>query len=174
MAEQPEPELSLLKATPPEQQQRPWAIFAVVAMVLLVIIALVIMATRGPARRARSSPPPYAQQLALGALKLSRAQNFVGAIVTYVDGNLTNNGEKTVIGANVEATFRNALNQIVQQEEQPVRILRRSGAYPEPLDLMTMPLAPRQTREFRLTFEHISADWNQQLPALKITDVTTQ
>lgn len=173
MADQPEPEISLLKETPPDQQ-RPWAIFAVVAVVLAAIIAMVVMATRGPSRSARSAPPSYSQQLALADPKVSQAQNFVGAIVTYIDGNVTNNGDKTVTAASLEATFHNSLGQIVQQEEQPLRILRRSGAYPEPLDLFIAPLAPHQTREFRLIFEHISADWNQQLPELKITDVATQ
>ena len=173
MAQQPEPEISLLKEPPPEQR-RPWAIFAVVAMVLAAIIAMFIMATRGPSRRPRSAAPPYAQQVTLTDPKVSQAQNFVGAIVTYIDGSVTNAGDKTVTAASVEATFHNSLGQIVQQEEQPLRMLRRSGAYPEPLDLLTAPLAPHQSREFRLTFEHISGDWNQQLPELKITDVATQ
>jgi Protein of unknown function (DUF2393) len=168
-----QPEISLLKEKPPDQQ-RPWAIFAVVAVVLAAIIAMFIMATRGPSRHPRSAAPPYAQQLTLTGPRLSQAQNFVGATVTYIDGSVANAGDKTVTAASVEASFHNSLGQIVQQEEQPLRILRRSGAYPEPLDLMTAPLAPHQTREFRLTFEHISSDWNQQLPELRITDVTTQ
>lgn len=173
MAEPPEPEISLLKEPSPEQR-RPWAIFVVVAVVLAAIIAMFVMAMRGPSRRPRAAAPPYALQLTLTGPKVSQAQNFVGAIVTYIDGNVTNAGDKTVTAASVEATFHNSLGQIVQQEEQPLRLLRRNGAYPEPLDLLTAPLAPHQSREFRLTFEHISGDWNQQLPELKITDVATQ
>jgi len=42
------------------------------------------------------------------------------------------------------------------------------------VDLRLAPLGPHQTREFRLTFEHISADWNQQQPVLRITRLVTQ
>ena len=38
--------------------------------------------------------------------------------------------------------------------------------------LLYPPLAPGQSKPFRLTFEHISADWNHAYPELQVTDVT--
>jgi hypothetical protein len=35
-------------------------------------------------------------------------------------------------------------------------------------------MKPGETREFQLSFEHISADWNRQFPELRITVVTTK
>jgi hypothetical protein len=34
------------------------------------------------------------------------------------------------------------------------------------------PLAPGQGKPFRLTFEHISSDWNHAYPDLQVTDVS--
>jgi hypothetical protein len=164
---------SLFAPPPAPETRTPWLTVVIVAVILAIIIAVAVMMTRAPQRHA-AAPNAYAQKVALSDLKLSQAQNFVGAMVTYLDGNLTNNGDRTLIGATIQATFRNSLNEVVQQDEQPLRILRRSGAYPEALDLLTAPVAPHQTREFRLTFEHISADWNHELPELRILDAATR
>jgi hypothetical protein len=139
-----------------------------------VALALWFVGTHGAARRTNNGPPAYAAQLALADLKLSQAQNFIGSNVTYLDGTVTNNGDKTVNAATVEVIFQNSLNEVVQDETQPLRILDRGGAYPQAVDLAIKPVAPHQSREFRLTFEHISADWNQQLPTEKVVDVTTR
>lgn len=169
--DKPQPEISIFGPGPQQAERGPWRVFAVVAVALAALIGTLIIVTRAPSRPRSSGPPPYAQQLAISNLKLSQVQNFVGATVTYIDGSISNNGDRTVSGADLQATFRNSLNEVVDQQEQPLRILRRSGAYPEALDLSMSPLTPHQAREFRLTFEHISSDWNQQLPQLAITQM---
>jgi hypothetical protein len=70
--------------------------------------------------------------------------------------------------------FKNSLGQVVQTENLPIRILQTSGPYPDAVDLMLAPLAPHSTRPFRFIVEHVSADWNQQYPELKIVQVTTR
>ena len=42
------------------------------------------------------------------------------------------------------------------------------------ISLSQQPLTPNMQKEFRLTFEHISADWNQGLPELRFTRIVTQ
>jgi hypothetical protein len=49
--------------------------------------------------------------------------------------------------------------------------LRTTGPYPEAVDLSILPLGPGQSQFFRLTFDHISAQWNRQYPEIRITDV---
>jgi len=35
-------------------------------------------------------------------------------------------------------------------------------------------LVPAQAKPFRLTFEHVTADWNHEYPALKVTNVSVK
>ena len=42
------------------------------------------------------------------------------------------------------------------------------------VDLNTAPLAPAQSKPFRLTFESISTQWNREDPDMRVTDVTVR
>ncbi len=146
-----------------------------VAIVVIVVAVLAIVGRSG--RVAPTQPPAYAAKLQLSDMKMSAAQNFVGATVTYLDGKITNTGDKTVTRAIVQATFMNSLGQVVQRETQPIHVLTTGttgGIYTDAVDLSTAPLAPGQSRPFRLTMEHISADWNNAAPGLQIVDVATK
>ena len=158
------------KSESPESEV-PWIPIAFGAIFLAVVVGLAILFFAAKSRTGSPGPGPYASQIALSDTKISQAQNFVGGVVTYLDGTVINNGDQTVTAAEVEAIFKNSLGQVVQQERQPLKILRRTGPYPEALDLTFTPLAPHQQAEFRLIFEHISADWDQQVPALRLVSV---
>jgi hypothetical protein len=108
-------------------------------------------------------------------IKLSAAQNFVGGTVTYVEGRITNAGDRTVTGATAEVIFRNSLGEVVQREDIPVRVLVWQGPDRDILDLRSAPLRPGSTADFRLTIEGtISADWNQGYPEVRIVSLSTQ
>ena len=115
---------------------------------------------------------PYAAQLRFTELKMSTAQNFVGATVTYLEGKVANSGDQAVSGATVESIFHNSLGELVQKEAQPLMYIHARKPYTDVSDLRANPLQPGETREFRLTFDHVSADWNRELPELRITGVT--
>ena len=144
---------------------------------VLLGIALVVVVVGLIAYFSRSQPKPatpahpYAANVKLTDVKMSAAENFVGASVTYIDGTVTNAGDKTVTHAVVHVVFRNSLNQVAQAEDVALRILQTSGPYPDAVDLTVSPLAPGQSKPFRLSFEHVTADWNQAYPELKVTDV---
>jgi len=164
----------LLQPTPvsdqPESNMRP--ILIGVALVV-VVVGLIVLLSRG-APKGPATPPPYAANLKLSDLKMSAAENFVGASVTYIDGTVTNAGDKSVIHATIHVLFRNSMDQIAQAEDVSLHVLQTTGPYPDAVDLLTSPLAPGQSKPFRLTFEHISADWNQAYPELQVTDVTVR
>ena len=144
----------------------------VIAILLLVgLVTAIALIWREPSP-SRSSPPPYASQLQLSDLKMSQAQNFVGATVTYVDGRVLNRGNRTVTGMAVEVTFRDAYGQVAQIEQVPLRILSVDGSYQDTLDLAAAPLGAGESKPFRLIFEHISAQWNHAYPELAITAVS--
>jgi len=168
---QPQPEF---KVQPPKESSLPWPAIAIGIVCVAVVVGLFILFSgRKPAAITRAASP-YASHLALQNAALSQAENFIGGTVTYIDGQLLNTGDKTVTHATVAATFHNTLGETVQQEELPLEVLDRSGPYPQALDLKVAPLKPQQAREFRLTLSHVSADWNQQLPELKVVEVETQ
>jgi hypothetical protein len=144
------------------------AVAAVIAVALLIAFAL-----RQPQKKA-SGPPPYAANLKLSDFKMSAAENFVGATVSYVDGTVTNSGDKTVTQIVVEVNFKDDMGQIAQREEIPMQVLKTDGPYPEAVDFSVSPLAPGQSEPFRLTFESISAQWNRQYPEITVTAVSAR
>ena len=143
--------------------------------VAVVIVAAVIAAflLRGQPKTA-SGPPPYAASLKLSDFKMSAAENFVGATVSYVDGTVTNSGDRTVTHVVVEVQFKDDMSQLAQREDIPLQILKTSGPYPEAVDFSVSPLGPGQSKPFRLTFEGISAQWNRQYPEIQVTDVAVK
>ena len=145
--------------------------FGVVLVVIVVVIASLLLRTDS---KIANAPPAYAANLKFSDMKMSAAENFVGATVTYLDGTVTNSGDKTVSHAVVSVSFKDSLGQIVQAEDVALRILQTSGPYPEAVDLRAAPLAPAQSKPFRLTFEHVTADWNHEYPELRVTEVAAK
>ncbi len=143
-----------------------------VAVIMALAIAIAFLLRTKPTGPA--GPPPYAANLKLSDFKMSAAENFVGATVSYIDGTITNSGNKTVTHAMVTVIFQDDMGQLAQREDVPLKVLRTTGPYPESVDLSVSPLAPGQAEQFRLTFESISAQWNHQYPQIQISDVTTR
>ena len=148
-------------------------IFAAVAGVLVVILGIAFL-LREPPKVARTASP-YVANLKFSDFKMSAEENFIGATVSYVDGSVANTGGKTVTRVVVDVVFKDDVGQMAQDEpDVPLRALRTSGPYPEAVDLSVSPLGPGQSQPFRLTFDHISAQWNRQYPEIRVTDVTTR
>ena len=141
--------------------------------IVAVIVGVLALVFRGEQKNP-VQPPAYAASLKFSDLKASAAQNFVGATVSYLDGTITNAGDKTVTHAVVRITFKDDMGQTAQRDEVPIHVLRTGGPYDEAVDLNMSPLAPGQSKPFRLTFESISAQWNHQYPEIQITEVTTK
>jgi hypothetical protein len=154
-------------AEEPDSSRRNIAI-AVAAVIVIAIVGSFLL--RGKPKGA-SGPPPYAASLKLSDLKMSAAENFVGATVSYVDGTVTNAGDKTVTHIVVQVLFKDGMGQLAQREDIPMQVLKTDGPYPEAVDFSVSPLGPGQGKPFRLTFEGISAQWNRQYPDIQITDV---
>ncbi len=159
----------------PEKSETPWVPIAIGTVIMVVaVVALVVFTRSKPA--GQGSADPYAAKLAISELKMSAAENFVGGTVSYLEGKITNDGDKAVLGASLDVTFRNSLGEVVQKETMPVRALQPHSVTgtPEMFDLRLAPLQPGKTIDFRLTFEHISDDWNHEYPQVKVASVTTK
>jgi hypothetical protein len=164
----------LIQPTPvseePDSSRRIIAIAVVVVIVMALVAAFLL---RGQPKGA-SGPPSYAANLKLSDFKMSAAENFVGATVSYVDGTITNSGNKTVTHVIVEVQFKDDMGQLAQREEIPLQVLKTTGPYPEAVDFSVSPLGPGQSKAFRLTFESISAQWNHQYPDIRVIDVVVK
>lgn len=147
-------------------------ILVAVAAVIAIILAIAFL-LREPAKPIKEIPS-YAASVKFSDFKMSAAENFVGATVSYIDGTVTNSGGKTLTRLVVEVTFKDEIGQLAQREELPLRILRTTGPYPEAVELSASPLAAGQSQPFRLTFDSISAQWNRQYPEIRVTDLTTK
>ncbi len=152
------------------QDDSNWRPITLGVVLVVVIVGVIAFLTRSTPKNA-APPDPYAASLQLSDLKMSAAENFVGASVTYLDGTITNAGGKTVTHAMVRLGFKDSMGQITQTEDLPVRILQTTGPYPDTVDLSAAPLGPGQNKPFRLTLEHVSDSWNREYPELKITSV---
>jgi hypothetical protein len=153
-----------------ESSLRPILTGIVIVGIVVGVLALIFRAEQ----KKPAAPPAYAANLKFSDMKTSAAQNFVGATVSYIDGIITNTGDKAVIHAVAQITFKDELGQTAQREELPIRVLRTGGPYDEAVDLNLSPLEPGQSKPFRPTFENISAQWNHAYPELQITQVTVK
>ena len=160
-----------------EEGGPPWLAIGIgVALILALVAAAFLFSHRPPATAPAAAEVtplhPYATNLRFSERKMSTAQNFVGATVTYLECKVANAGDRAVSGATVESIFRNSLSEMVQRESQPLLYIHARKPYTDTSYLRSNPLKPGETREFRLTFDHVSADWNRELPELRITAVS--
>jgi hypothetical protein len=163
---------ALLHPPPPDHDPtwRP----KILGVAAILIVAAVVVFIQRPKPHPPAPVNPYAAQLKISGIQLSAAQNFIGAKVTYVDGTLTNPGNKTVTSAIIHVTFRDQYGQVAQIDDVPAKILLTSGPYPDAIDLAASPLAPGESKPFRLIFDRVSEQWNQGYPELEVANVTTK
>jgi hypothetical protein len=157
----------------------PWIIAGVV--VALIIISLLLVG-RQPPPPAPPSPDgaalapaaDYAKDLAISNLHMSESSTLSGAKQTYIDGNITNHGSQTLAGITVQVAFRDFTGKIGQKNTMPLALIRTHQPYIDVQPVSAAPIAPNQTREFRLIFDHVTNEWNQQYPEIRVIAVQTK
>src|SRR5579871_3208561 len=130
-------------ATTEDRDSSRLIIMIAVAVVIGGALAAAVLMRQPP--KAVKAPSPYIAQIKLSDFKMSAAENFIGATVSYIDGTVANTGDKTVTHIMVQVNFEDSMGQLAQREELPLRVVRPNGAYSEPVDLNVAPLAPGQT-----------------------------
>jgi hypothetical protein len=157
-----------------QKSETPWIPIIIGAVTVLIALGVIFFFTRTDTPTTDTSPPAYAANLPLGEIHLSSAQNFAGQSVTYLEGKIQNTGQQTVDGISVQVAFKNSLGETVQRETQPLMVITTRQPYIDTASVKNAPLKPGDARDFRLTFEHVSSDWNQQTPEIKVVRVSTR
>jgi hypothetical protein len=116
----------------------------VIGAVLVAIIVGVLAYISISGRQTAAAPHPYAANVKITNPKMSAAENFVGATVSYIDGTVTNTGNQAVTHAMVTVVFKDSMGQLAQREEVALHVLDTSGPYPDAVDLSAAPLGPEQ------------------------------
>ncbi len=157
---------------PAPDQKGNWVPLLIGLIAVLAAVGAILFFGRHPSATTQQ-PNPYAQQLKLSAIKLSAAENYMGGTVTYLDFNITNTGDKALLGADVNAQFKNTMGEIVQKETLPLHVLveNQLAGYPDLVDMSRAPIGPGQTKTVRITLEHLSADWNQSYPDMELVNL---
>ncbi len=163
---------SAFEPAPSPDQKRNWIPLLVGVAAVLVAVGALLLFLR-PKSQDGAAPNPYADKLKISDLKLSAAENYMGGTVTYLDFNITNTGDKALVGADVHAEFKNTLGEIVQKETLPLHVLveNQLAGYPDLVDMSRAALGPGQTKPVRITLEHISDDWDRSYPALQLVNL---
>ena len=151
----------------------PWIIAGIV--VLLVLGIILARSHHGPPPNpggaGLAAADPYAASLPISGLKMSEASSVAGGKTTYVDGVIANHGSRTVSGITVQVAFRDFTNQIVQKETMPLNLIRTHEPYIDTEPVSAAPIAPGESREFRLIFDHVAEGWNQYYPEIRVIEV---
>jgi len=149
---------------------------AIAAAAVLVVAAVVVfMLERGKGATTvtpiSAAPDAYAASLPVTNVVMSESSNLAGGKVTYIDGHIANSGNKTVSGVRVQVLFRNAANEVAQNETQPLRWIRTRDPYVDLEPASAAPLKPGDSRDFRLIFDAVTPDWNGAYPEIRIVRV---
>jgi hypothetical protein len=153
-----------------ERESRSWVPMAAGGTFVLLLVVAVVLLTRGGKSTGNPADPNRAK-LQVSNLHMATAQNFAGGSVTYIEGKLTNGTDRKVTGASVQVIFKNSLGEISQKDTLPVTVLLPNVPYVDYGLIDRAPLAPGQTRDFRLTLEHVTTDWDGQAPTVKVVSI---
>jgi len=156
-----------------QEGRRNWTPMAIGAALVLVAIAAIVLATRaGTSGGSASSGDANLAKLQLSDLHMATAQNFAGNSVTYIEGKIANGSDRKVNAVRVSVIFKNSLGETAQEEKAlPLTVLLPNVPYVDYGPVDRAPLAPGQSRDFRLTLEHVSLDWDRQVPQVKVVSV---
>ncbi len=152
------------------------AIGAAAGAIMLILLIVGLVTLRHPAANAGALLPldGYAPQLSIGDLTLSEATNGGGGKVTYVDGTVTNTGDKTLTAATVQVTFATEDGSGPQRQTVPLMLIRTRQPYVDLESVSSEPVAPGRHQEFRLIFETVPAAWNTQPPEIRLVHAETR
>jgi hypothetical protein len=164
---------------PVETRERNWLPLIVAAGVVVLVVAVLVFVTERGRNSSNVAPvtaaaDPYAANVLLSSVAMSESANLAGGKVTYLDGHIANKGNKTVTGITAQVLFRNVAHEVAQNETQPLMLIRTRDPYIDTESVPAAPLKPGDERDFRLSFDSVTQDWDGVYPEIRILRVQTQ
>jgi hypothetical protein len=149
---------------------------AIAAAAVILVAGIVVFMMEHGKHEATVTPisaalDPYAASLAVSDVTMSESGNLAGTKVTYIDGHIVNNGNKTVNSASVQVLFRNVANEVAQNETWPLKWIRTRDPYIDLEPASAEPMKPGDGRDFRLIFDNVTPDWNGVYPEIRMVHV---
>lgn len=158
-------------AAEPERSSFP-AAFVAGLLVMAIVVGIVLFLTRSSSKHGVGlaqhlpfgpSEQAYAAQIHFQNLQLAHADNLLNQEFVYVNGIVSNDGNRAIGALELTVEFHDPFNQTILRETQQV--------FGPPTD----PLKPGQQREVQVTLERkLPATWNQQYPSIRITGLTLE
>ncbi len=178
MSESPNGPQNLMFTDPAPARSFPTAAVAIAAVAVIILVAaLVLLERRGPAAPSPHALQPvaaYASNLQMSNLQMSESTSMSGGKQTYLEGHIANSGTKTVTGITVQVVFANDTHMAPQIETGPLNLIYMRQPYVDTRPVSASPLAPGGEADFRLIFDDVSDNWNQQPPQVRIVQVETR
>jgi hypothetical protein len=149
-------------------------ILAIIVAVLL-LGAIVYFLPRAP--KATPAKPaaevvqqPTGSEIQVQSVNLSKSPTG-GSI--NLQGMLSNTGRQTINGVAMQVIFHGKDGAVLETQPAKVMGLKKEGNSFVENELTKSPLQPHETRPFRVTVETVPQDWNQQMPELRVSAVTS-
>jgi hypothetical protein len=164
---------------PPATTERNWLpIVTALAIVIAVAGGLLLFYEHGKVGPTvtpiSAATDPYAANLTIGPLAMSDASNLAGGKVTYLDGHITNQGNRTVTGITIQILFRDAAHEVAQNDTQALQIIRTRDPYVDLEPLAAAPLKPGDAADFRLAFDTVPDQWDGAFPEIRVIHVESK
>lgn len=134
----------------------------IVIALLPIVVGLIWYANKragepGPVPAAvTAEAKAYVKNLKLSGVDMKATENFAGAAVVEITGNITNAGDRPLERVDLSCVFYDVSGLVVLRERVPI---------------VKTTLKPGETKPFRLAFEGVSQSWNQTLPQLVIAQI---
>lgn len=161
---------------PAPEKGFPTTAVAIAAVAVVVLAAVLVMLGRKHGTDPYAVQPlaAYASNLVVSGTEVSESESLSGGKQTYVDGRIANKGTATVTGITVQAIFKNDVKMPPQMMTGTMLTVRGRDAYVDAQPMPAEPLGPGQEKEFRVIFENVNDNWNQQVPELRLVGVQTR
>ncbi len=148
-----------------EKPRGRWPFLLIGAAVVVVLVVLFSWVSRQTGRQSPGqarlpfgpAEQAYAPNVKFENLKMSRFANMLNQDVTYLAGEVVNQGNRTIADLQVTVEFRNQQNQVVLREAR-----RLLGFEP-------VPIPPGGREAFRIGFDKVPSDWNVHYPNIQVT-----
>ena len=162
---------------PPRERSFPTTAVAIAVVAVVILVFVLVLLDHRHAAPAPNTVQPlaaYASSLVVSSIQMSESTSISGGKSTYIDGHIANHGSSTVTGITVQVLFANDTGLPPQIETVPLSLIRTREPYVDTQPVSAAPLAPGAEADFRLIFEGINENWNQQTPQIHVTQTFTR